>query len=601
MSDKRVCDACHVEKELKSFYKNHDTCRSCMQPKVHNMVKLADQVEQHRQEREIQRQMRAQLKAIARKRIGERKRTRTVARQRKLIPEVVPESIDVTPEIKELASRELSRRRLIEFIKEFHPRYKAGWVHHDICRRLEKFLADVDAGLSPRLMLLMPPRHGKSEIASKNFPAWGLGHFPHFEFIACSYNVSLALDFSRAARALMRTDRYGTLFSGAVIDPEAQGAEAWRLTGIGAGGYVAAGIGGPITGKGAHVLIIDDPIKNAEEAESIDQRQKIWDWYRSTAYTRLAPGGGVLVIQTQWHDDDLAGRLQAEMKDDPEADRFEIVKYPAIAVDDEEYRMAGDALHPERYNVEALLKIKRTIGLRYWAALYQQDPVPDEGAYFSKDMFLYRTENVDLSQMHIYQAWDWAISEKRQNDFNVGVTVGLDYKDNLHVIEVRRFKTADAGRIIDQVLDMHQLYDKRAHGGGGVQAVGAEDGQIWRTMQALLKKRMTERRIYPSFEVQKPLTDKMVRARPLQGRMQHQKVTFPRAAPWLEALIREFLRFPAGLHDDHIDALAWAVTLVIGKAPPVPKVYRGPKREKTVAERVKDLTRGGGNRTHMSS
>lgn len=601
-SQTRKCDDCgRGEPEVK-FYRTHPTCKTCMMDRAKAVgaarnLSLEQKVELHKQERMLKAEMRAELRRVAKKRLADRRAAKKARARAAIMPKPTGEQIVVNPEMRELAQRELSRRRLIEFIQEFHPRYLAGWVHHDICRRLEQFLADVAAGKNPRLMLLMPPRHGKSQIASKMLPPWALGHYPHFEIIACSYNITLALEFSREARGIVRSDRYATLFPNAKLDPEYAGAEAWKLlspTGVGAGGYVAAGIGGPITGKGAHVLIIDDPIKNAEEAESLEQRQKIWDWYRSTAYTRLAPGGGVLVIQTWWHDDDLAGRLQEEMKNDPEADQFEIVKYPAVAMEDEEFRSAGEALHPERYDIEQLNRIKRTIGNRYWSALYQQDPVPDEGAYFTKDMIIYRNHGLDLRSLHLYQAWDFAISEKRNNDWNVGVTVGLDYEDVAHVVEIRRFKTNDSGRIADEILGMYAAYPQM--GPGSVHVVGVEDGQIWRTMGAILKKRMAERRVYPNFEVQKPLTDKQVRARPLQARMQHGKVTFPATNPHLEAVVKELMRFPAGTHDDCVDALAWVITLIIGKSPP-PKPAPPKKRgEKTLAEKLRSLgrTRGSG-------
>src|SRR5574337_2091053 len=197
--------------------------------------------------------------------------------------------------LKELAARELARRRIIPFIQRINPRYMAGWVHQDIARRLEKFSQEVAAGTSPRLMLLMPPRHGKSELVSRMFPAWHLGHYPDHEIIACSYNVSLAMSFSRRVKDVMEDLSYQSVFE-TRLNPEFKGNEEWGLAN-GRGQYVAAGIGGGIAGKGAHILSIDDPIKNAEEADSADNREKQWDWYGSVAYTRLAPGGGVLVIQ----------------------------------------------------------------------------------------------------------------------------------------------------------------------------------------------------------------------------------------------------------------------------------------------------------------
>jgi len=251
--------------------------------------------------------LREELKRLARKEMQTKKQIKRAAKRKNILPDVIKEEekIEADAHNIELARRILARRRILEFIKQFHPRYKAGWVHADICRRLEKFSAEVEEAAKynrqgPRLMLLMPPRHGKSQIASKLFPAWHLGHYPHHEFIGCSYAISLALEFSREVRDVIKSEPYKKLYPGTVLNEGIQGAETWKLqsrTGVGAGGYVAAGVGGGITGKGAHILVIDDPVKNAEEADSLDTRQKVWDWYRSTAYSRLAPGGGVLIIQ----------------------------------------------------------------------------------------------------------------------------------------------------------------------------------------------------------------------------------------------------------------------------------------------------------------
>ena len=184
----------------------------------------------------------------------------------------------------ELARRELSKRRLLPFVTRFFPEYQAGWVHKDICERLEKFSDAVTDKKSPRLMLFMPPRHGKSLLASTYFPAWHIGRNPTHEFIACSYSGSLAMSFSRKVRQVLREKPYQTVFKETRLDKDSQSAEAW-LTDKG-GGYVAAGVGGAITGKGAHVLVIDDPVKNREDAESETGRQSVKDWYTSTAYTR---------------------------------------------------------------------------------------------------------------------------------------------------------------------------------------------------------------------------------------------------------------------------------------------------------------------------
>ena len=195
----------------------------------------------------------------------------------------------------ELASRVLSRRSLLTFTKRNNPKYLAGWVHADMCRRLEKFSDDVIAMKSPRLLLMLPPRTGKSELASKNFPAWHLGRRPDHEFIACSYNLSLAMTFSRKVKMIIEDPSYQSVFT-TRLDPNNQSTEEWGIAGN-PGGFVAAGVGGGITGKGANILSIDDPLKSAEDADSADLREKLFEWYGSTAYTRLSPGGGVLVTQ----------------------------------------------------------------------------------------------------------------------------------------------------------------------------------------------------------------------------------------------------------------------------------------------------------------
>jgi len=485
-----------------------------------------------------------------------------------------------------VAKRELQRRRLLPFVEQHRPRYKAGWVHKAICRKLEVFSKAVELEQSPRLLILMPPRHGKSTLASEMFPAWHLGRYPHHELIAASYNISLPTGFSRKVRALLRDPMYEKTFENSKLDPDSQATEAWLTTE--GGGYIAAGVGGGITGKGAHVLAIDDPIKNAIEADSLLIRDQLWDWYGSTAYTRLSPGGGVLWIQTWWNEDDGAGRIQLQMAEDPEADQFEIIRFPAIAEEDEyldaDYnlyrpstdeipagallvRKVGESLHEDRYTLPMLKRIEKTLTKRHWSALYQQNPVPDDGVFFAKDQFLsvVQIPGLDRPKGYCYQAWDFAITEKQKADSTAGVTVVQDSDDCLEVRDMDRFKSEDGFLIVDRMLDAYEKHLPLR--------IGVEDGQIWRSISAIWKKRCQERQLYPSIELLKPITDKAVRATPLQGRMQHKKVYFNKGAPWYPALEREMLRFQAGgNHDDQVDALAWAAQMCVGRAPPpVPK------------------------------
>ena len=446
----------------------------------------------------------------------------------------------------ELALRILTRKRLLPFVERFNADYQAGWVHKDICRRLEQFSRDVVAKKSPRLMLFMPPRHGKSTLASVSFPAWHLGRNPEHEFISCSYSGSLAMGFSRKVRQLLREPTYKTAFQ-TRLDPDSQSAEAWLTTG--GGGYVAAGVGGGITGKGAHVLVIDDPIKNREDSESENNRSANWDWYTSTAYTRLAPGGGILVILTRWHDDDLAGRLLKAA--DEGGDVWEVVRYPAVAEEKEEYRDYGEALHPERYSLKALDQIRSAVGPRDWSALYQQNPVSDDGEYFTRDMIQYYDDDeVDPDAMRYYCAWDLAIGKRDRNDYTVGMVVGVNDRDELFVIDAVRGRF-DGFEIVERILDLYEEWKPSM--------VGIEKGHIEMALGPFLEKRIRERGLYEIYikDLKTGRRDKEARARAIQGRMQQGMVYFPRDAVFTGPLVAELLRFPSGIHDDQVDALAW--------------------------------------------
>ena len=484
----------------------------------------------------------------------------------------------------ELAQRELCRRRLLPFIQRFRPKYNAGWVHADICRRLERFMRQVERGEEPRLLLMCPPRSGKSEIGSRHFAPWMLGQHPDWEIIAASHTSSLSMSFSRYIRDLMRNPAYGAVFPDAVLDPSSQSTENWNLTR--GGGYLAAGVGTGITGRGAHVLLLDDLVKDIEAADSITIRDNTWEWYLSTAYTRLAPGGGVIGIMTWWSADDWAGRIQEAMNAG-DGDKFEIVRYPAINEYGDEYvleddsiveiqpgrlvptgarmtRQQGTAIHPARYTTEAMLRIKRNLiaggQKRVWDALYQQNPVPDEGNFFNKEMFRYYGSPPARSDLYVYQAWDFAISEGKESDYTVGVCVGQDHYDNLYILDVRRFRSGDGGYIIDEILDFAATWN--------ADVLGFEDGQIWKAIEFQFQKRCEERRQYPSYELLKPLTDKMVRANPLKGRMQLGKVFFDKHAPYFTDLHKEFLHFPAGKHDDQVDAVSWTIRLTLSRSAP---------------------------------
>ena len=296
---------------------------------------------------------------------------------------------------------------------------------------------------------------------------------------------------------------------------------------------------------------------------------------------------GLVSHNTWWHDDDWAGRIQQAMQTDEGADQFEIIRYPAINDYGDEFileddsiqqippghpvpdnarltRRQGTAIHPARYTTQMMLRIKNNLigggQKRVWDALYQQNPIPDEGNFFSKEMFRYYGTAPDRRELYVYQAWDFAISEGKESDYTVGTCIGVDHRDNVYYLDQVRFRMQDGGYIIDAMLDFQAKWE--------ADVVGAEDGQIWKAIEFQWEKRCNERRQYPSLELLKPLTDKMVRANPLRGRMQLGKVYFDKHAPYFTDLHKELLHFPAGKHDDQIDSLSWAVRLTLSRHAP---------------------------------
>lgn len=274
---------------------------------------------------------------------------------------------------RESLTLELGRRHPTFFTRLMRRRYQTAELHWKIGTALKQ----VEAGEIDRLMIRMPPRHGKSTIASLAFPAWYLGRNPDKRIIAASYGDNLARGFGRGARNLIRQPAYQDLFPNMSVATDSSAANSWDIAEHD-GGYIGTTIGGSITGMGAHVLLIDDPVKGREEAESETIREKTWDWYTNDAYTRLEEGGAIVVIMTPWHEDDLSGRLIAEQVNG--GDIWTVLDLPALDANEQ-------ALWPEKYDAEALKRIRRTIGAYAFEALYQQHPSPPGGGVFKRDWF----------------------------------------------------------------------------------------------------------------------------------------------------------------------------------------------------------------------
>lgn len=288
-------------------------------------------------------------------------------------------------------------------------------AHH---RLIVEKLEAVERGEIQRLMIFMPPRHGKSLLATQMFPAWYLGRHPDRFVISASYGQDLSDDFGRKVRNLISSPLHRTVFPTCRL---ADGAASMRRFNTLAGGsYYAVGRGGPITGRGAHLLILDDLLKDREEAQSEMVRRNLHQWYAHVAYTRLQPGGAIVLIATRWHEDDLAGRLLNEQANE----NWVVVSLPAIAEVDESFRCAGEPLWPEKFPLSDLQRIRQSVGSAAWASLYQQRPAAAEGAIFKRD-WIRRYRDVPNSFRKIIQSWDTAFKTGTENDYSALTTWGV--------------------------------------------------------------------------------------------------------------------------------------------------------------------------------
>lgn len=428
----------------------------------------------------------------------------------------------------ELLSRRKARAGLLAFAEYTNPAYIPAPHHALIAEKLEA----VERGEIKRLMITMPPRHGKSELASRRFPAWYIGRNPGKLIIAASYNSDLASDFGREVRNIVSSPEYSKLF-GTALAADSQAANRWHTD---AGGmYVAAGVGTAITGRGADILLIDDPFKDREEADSEIRRGRVWAWYTSTAYTRLMPGGAIVIINTRWHDDDLSGRLLAEMQDS--GDQWEVLSLPAIRPD-------GSALWPEWYPLERLEQIRSVLPARDWNSLYQQNPIPDDGDYFKSDWLNDYDQLPD--GLSVYGASDYAVTDG-DGDYTEHGVFGIDTAGNVYVLDWWRGQTS-SDVWIERKCDLILSHLPVCWFG--------EAGPIRRAVEPFMMRRMQERNAICRIEWLASIADKEARARSIQGLASMGRLYFPKNAPWKGDVQAQMLRFPAGKHDDAVDVFS---------------------------------------------
>lgn len=420
---------------------------------------------------------------------------------------------------------------LLPYVRETvlsQPGYVDGTHIHTICETIEAFLQSSQRGL----MISMPPRHMKSTIGAECLPAWWLSRHPQGEVIIASYNQTQARKMSRSCRQRFDGEMHRAIFGRSEFSVDA--ADEFQLTGKmnGRPSLIAAGVGSGLTGSGGDLIIIDDPVKDMEEADSQTMRDKVYDWYTSVASTRLSPGGHIILIMTRWHHDDLAGRI---LNDD--RDSWQVLNLPAISD-------SGEALWPERFPVGDLMSKKAAMGSRVFEALYQGRPTPLEGGMFRRDWIRFGEPLPRTATRCRY--WDKAATHD-SGDWTVGCLMSVE--DGRYCIE-------DIVRLQGSPYEVQQTIRRTAEMDGDEVLVRMEQEPGSSGVDVIDH---YSREVLSGFDFRadRVTGNKEIRAGPMAAAMECGNLWMVRA-PWNRELVSEMLEFPLGAHDDQVDACSGA-------------------------------------------
>ncbi len=398
------------------------------------------------------------------------------------------------------------------------------------------------------LVVSMPPQHGKSELCSRYLPAWYLGCHPDRRVILTSYEADFAASWGRKARDLL--EHHGWLF-GVRVHRKSGAANRWDLEGR-EGGMTAAGVGGPITGKGAHLLIVDDPIKNDEEARSSTFREKQWDWWQSVATTRLRPGALIVLIQTRWNRDDLTGRVLRQAEET--GHHWRVVKFPALAEEQDVLgRQPGEPLWPEVFTRERLEKVRETHTHYYWQALYQQNPIAEGHAEWPDSFF---TPDIWFDEWpHEWICKTVALDpskgvESKFGDYSAFVMVVV--ADGCGYIDAELVK-CNTAVITDLAVEIQREFQP--------DWFGVEVNQFQELLAEQIRQRCAQRHMSMPLYTMTNTVNKLVRIRRLTSLLAQHKLRFLRDSPGARRLVQQLRDFPNGDHDDGPDALEMALRM----------------------------------------
>ena len=413
---------------------------------------------------------------------------------------------------------------------------KSKWGHHQIIANEFSQIANKRKG---RLIINMPPRHTKSEFASVYFPAWIIGKFPKLKIMQVSHNTELAVRFGSKVRNIIDSQEYKQIFGDVKLREDSKAKGRWETNH--GGEYYAAGVGASITGRGADLLIIDDPHTEQDSMSDLAM-ERAYDWYTSGPRQRLQPGGSILLVMTRWAEDDLTGRLLKAQKE-PKADSWKTISFPAILPD-------GKPVWSEYWEREELEKIKASLPIRNWSAQYMQEPTSEEGAIIKREWWLPWKEESMPNLVHVIQSYDTAFSKKETADYSAITTWGVFYPDevtpNIILLDALRGK-----------YDFPEL-----------KVVAMDAYKYWEPESVIIEQKASGEPLTQEFRrmgipvipfVPSKGNDKFTRVNSVSPIFESGAVWYPYGETFTDEVIEECASFPHGANDDYVDSMTQAL------------------------------------------
>ena len=435
----------------------------------------------------------------------------------------------------QLRKLDLAEKRFIPFVKHVWPEFIEGDHHRKIAKKFE----DIANGKIKRLIVNMPPRHTKSEFASYLFPAWMVGKNPKLKVIQTTHTGELAVRFGRKMKNLVDTSEFAQVFEDCKIAADSKAAGRWETNK--GGEYYAAGIGGAITGRGADLLIIDDP-HSEQDALSETAMDSAYEWYTSGPRQRLQPGGAIVIVMTRWSTKDLTGKL-LNAQSEPKADQWEVIEFPAILP-------SNTPVWPNYWKLEELEGVKASLSEGKWQAQWQQNPTSEEGSIIKREWWKEWKEKEIPDLVHIIQSYDTAFSKKETADFSAITTWGVFYPPNkgphLILVDVRK------GR-----WDFPEL-----------KKIALEEYKYWEPETVIIEAKATGTPLTHELrQIGVPVVnftpskgnDKHVRVNSVAPLFEAGKIYYPADKRWAEEVIEECASFPYGEYDDLVDSTTQAL------------------------------------------